>query len=252
MDYIIFNKFKDLKLKNLKIGIPKEVSPGKIFSELRYFDSSDQRKKNIYLQSPEIMIGNLQWGAEDTEGRISAAFLDLYLLNISKSNSQTGEFKNFINNLDLYLCRKIWETRRYWKLNDKTPSLEIEKGYLPTLGLSSLGKMNRNCLRFKLGLKSYGKNNHYLEADIYDQENDELPLSLLKPEYRSKALILVKGILKEGNYYSLILELKQLKVKVPENVFDSCQLSDSEDDEPVSDIWEIYENEGGAENIEEY
>lgn len=243
MDYIIFNNFENLKLNNLKIGIPKEVTPGKFFSELRYFDSTDQRKKCIYLQSPELIIGNFQWGAEDREGRIAAAYLDLYLLSNPEFKSRTGEFKDFINGLDLYLCRKIWETRSYWKLNEKTPSLEIEKGYIPTLGLSSLSGMNRNCLRFQLGLKSYGKDNHYLDADIYDQENDELPLSLLKPEYRSKALVSIKGILKEGNYYSLVLELKQLKVKIPENVFESCQLSDSEDDEQVSDIWDICQNE---------
>ena len=251
MDYIIFNKFEDIEFKNLKIGVPKEYEPGKIFSELRYFDSKDKGKKNIYLQSSELVIGNLQWGPEDEEGRVAVAYLDLYSLNNSKPKSQTNEFKNFLNGLDLYLCRKIWETRRHWKLEEKTPSLKIEKGYIPTLGLSPLGGISRNCLRFELGLKSYGKNNHYLETDIYDQENDELPLSLLKSEYRSRALISIKGILKEGNYYSLVLGLKQLKVKVPENVFESCQLSDSEDSEPVSDIWDIYQNEI-VEDLEEH
>ena len=71
--------------------------------------------------------------------------------------------------------------------------------------------------------------------DVYDQENYELPTTLLKPEYSARGLLLYKGIVKDGNYFRLDWELKQLKVRIPDQVFDDCQLSDTE--EPVDQAW---------------
>jgi hypothetical protein len=83
-------------------------------------------------------------------------------------------------------------------------------------------------------MKSYaGK--QYFEMDIYDQENYELPIPLLKPEYPARCLLFYKGVVKDGNYFYLDWELKQLKVKIPDQVFDACQLSDTE--EPANPTW---------------
>ena len=98
--------------------------------------------------------------------------------------------------------------------------------------LSSLD-YEQNCLKFALPLKTIASNgssarSQYLEMDIYDQDTFQLPLSMLKPEYPARGLVYYKGICKDGNYFYLDWELKQLKVKIPDQVFETCQLSDNE------------------------
>lgn len=241
--FLILSKADEFENKNLRFGPPKILGKSsKKYSIIRYRDLAENQNKELYLQSPGAILGSLEWGpSPDNEKIIDTAYIDLYLLEKRDANN----FKRVINQLDLYLIGKIWEKRVQWGLPEKTPLIQIEKQWIPTLKLSSLD-YTRSSLKFQIPVKYYS-DSQYIEIDLFDQDNDELPMSLLKPEYSARGLILLKGIVQEGGFFYLDWELKQLKVWIPEQVFDSCQLSASEDeDDDPKPVWE-YEN-----NIEEF
>lgn len=231
-EYIILNSLEDFKPENIVLGVPHIVDNDKntLYSEIRYRNNkqerNEKRNKQLYIQTPTLVIGNIESNNIDT----NKIYLDLCLMN-TESNKQKNiqRFKDRFNQLDLYLTRKIWETRNYWNIKGKNvPLSEIEHRYFPSLEISHIAGMH-SCLRFEIP-----RDFDTLDIDIFDEDNEELPVDMIKPEYTCKGLILVKGLIKVetkfGDYYRLDMKLKQLKVNIPEIVFENCQLSDSEEE----------------------
>lgn len=256
--YLVINRLEDLNIENFKVGLPR----GQKYSIIRYTDPKDKSRKQLYLQTPGVHLGNMAISPKhvdittktdekpsgdlheetktDESNSVGAegpqvesqqdnlkkentgyAYLDLYL------HREKDEFRKMLNEIDVHIIKRIWTNRVEWGLSKDTSLIEIERCWIPSLKISSLN-YDQTCLKFALPMKSYN-GNPYLDMDVYDQENYELPISLLKPEYPARGLLFYKGVIKDGNYFSLDWELKQLKVKIPDQVFDDCQLSDEEE-----------------------
>jgi len=223
MNFKIFSNVKDLTIHNLRLGKPRK-NENTTYAIIRNIDPELQVRQQVYLQSPSGHLGELQWDESN-----ETAYLDLFQNNTS--------FIHTLNRLDAYFCKKIWDHRQDWGLAISTPLSAVENCWVPSLKTSALD-YQKNSLKFKLDVKHGG------EVEIFDQDNINLSLKVLEPSYPARALIALKGVAKLGDFFYLDLELKQLKVKVPEQVFQGCQISDSEDDLDRETIWDVYEKMG--------
>lgn len=227
--YLVINHTDDINVENFKVGMPRNQK----YSIIRYMDPKDKSRKHLYLQTPSVHLGNLvsQPGSNDDttdpeqrDSQLGRVYMELYLHRAKE------EFRKLINEIDIHIMKRIWINREEWGLSKDTTLIDIERHWIPSLKLSILD-FEQNCLKFVIPLKAYG-GKEYLDMDAYDHENCELPLSLIKPEYQARGLLFYKGVIKDGNYFSLDWELKQLKVKIPDQIFDECQLSDEEEGTP--------------------
>jgi hypothetical protein len=152
-------------------------------------------KRAMYIQTPEVVLSSIEQSKDK-------AYIALYI--------NDNDFIDTINALDNYLCNKTWENRNYLGLSDS--NIAAYKNYVPTFGLSR----DTKCMRFQIDLNT---------IDVYDENGEKLPAALIKPEHTGKGLIYIKGLKRSGGYYSLDMELKQIKIIEPELVFDECLLS---------------------------
>lgn len=245
--WIIFSDPSDIPTEYLRYLTPKEITERNLFSSIKFKDIEDNDiRKLVYIQTPNLKLGNLIWTSD-------GAYLELYP-DCQSTNVISKQFIQSINLLDLHHISAIRDHWHKWFKNagEQPKLVEIEQYFLPTLKISPV-TLERDCLKIKIPyrlLQHSKKQINSLDVELYDQEKDILPTAMLKPGYSAKGLLHLSGIKKDGDYFKPIWELRQLKVEIPEKIFDKCELSADSDDEEEKNsepklIWDFLEDHGG-------
>lgn len=226
-NYIVVDKPENLRVAGVRLSKPKTEQTNTT-AFLRFFNESTNNGKELYVQTPIVVVGKIETIQCADEQK---TYIELYI-------AKTSALINLIADLETYLCHRIYDSREQWGLKAGTPLLCIENMWRP---MFRWGTGMHHSLVCELPMKS-SKCPYFMDFEIFDQDNDELPMSLVAADSRGKGLIHLRGVKFERGYFSLDWSLRQLKIRVPDHIFDSCQLSagssedteiDEDYDEPI-------------------
>ena len=170
--YLVINRIEDLNIENFRVGLPRNRK----YSIIRYMDPRDKARKQLYLQTPGIHLGNLslppitnenanngsekretppnthtgntitpkfdtQTGQELHDKRYRVTSVDVnehnaYLDLYLHKNKE--EFRTIINEIDMYFLKKIWTMREEWGLNKDMCLNELERYWISSIQISTL------------------------------------------------------------------------------------------------------------------
>jgi len=153
---------------------------------------------------------------------------DYYIdLAFDLKSRKNKEFCELIRNVDYLAISEVFDNAKLWypEQSQQVCLIQVEKEYIPSIKLSTL-HAERYCLKIKANSST---------IEFYDSDNVEIPYQLLKENYTATPLLQLSAIYREGSHVWAEWELIQLKVDIPEKIFNGCQLTDINDDSSEED-----------------
>ena len=175
------------------------------------------KQSSFYIQPPKCTI---------RQGILKAGNKKMYCDLIFKHDDEA--FIEFINLLETFLQTKIFENREKW-FDSSLELDEIENCFTPSLKIIKSGKMYSLRIHVPSVL---GK----CTLRIFD-ENEEsiLPENILENS-SIMCVIEIKGVKCSTKSFQLELEMKQMMILQPVDLFDSCVFKKSKSDTKLEEV----------------
>jgi hypothetical protein len=186
------------KFDNLVLLKPTNISGS------NYFIKYVLNEYPLYIQSPKCKIKQgIQKGTKKL-------FCDLIFTN------ENDEFIQWLENLEKHSCKKIFENREKW-FDTELDENDVEDMFLSPLKVYNSGKfykvrVNIPTVLGKCNLKVYDENENIVDYENI-KENDNI-ISILE----------IQGIRCSPRSFQIDLEMKQLLVLKPIDLFEKCIL----------------------------
>jgi len=200
----IFDTNSDFPFDKISLITPTSISGGVHFSKILI------NKKQLYIQSPKCKT---KQGIVKSGKKIHA---DLVFLNDDE------EFIQWIEMLELTIRKHIFTNREKWFDMDMDED-DIESYFTPTVKIFKSGKqyIMRVNVSQRIGsppLKIYDEN----EVDVeMESINENMPLI---------TILEIQGIRCSAKSFQIDVELKQIMVLKPVNLFEKCIIKSKEKD----------------------
>lgn len=207
----------EFNFENLKLSTPMSMNNG------NYFLKYTLENNPLYIEVPKCSI---------KQGFIKASkrvYCDLMFTN------ENEEFITWLENLETYSQKKIFENRSEWFETELDES-DIENSFTSLLKPFKSGKYY--ILRVSVPI-NLGKVN----LKIYDEYEQEKNLDDVKENTKVLGALEIRGIKCSSRSFNIEIELKQMLVLNEKNIFDKCILKSTK-----SKVLEKYEKE---ENLED-
>lgn len=188
----------EFNFENLKLSTPMSMNNGNYF--LKYTLDNNP----LYIEVPKCCI---------KQGFIKASkrvYCDLMFTN------ENEEFITWLENLETYSQKKIYENRAEWFESELDES-DIENSFTSLLKPFKSGKYY--ILRVSVPI-NLGKVN----LKIYDEYEQEKNLDDVKDNTKVLGALEIKGIKCSSRSFNIEIELKQMLVLNEKNIFDKCIL----------------------------
>lgn len=210
----------EFNFEKLKLSTPMSMNNGNYF--LKYTLDNNP----LYLEVPKCII---------KQGFIKASkrvYCDLMFTN------ENEEFITWLENLETYSQKKIFENRSEWFETELDES-DIENSFTSLLKPFKSGKYY--ILRVSVPI-NLGKVN----LKIYDEYEQEKDLDEVKENTKVLGALEIKGIKCSSRSFNIEIELKQMLILNEKNIFDKCILKSSN-----SKVLEEINNKNNLDSIKE-
>jgi hypothetical protein len=158
----------------------------------------------LYIKAPTCVI---KQGIVNTSKRI---FCDLMFTN------ENGEFIQFIENLEQYSQKYIYDNRKKW-FETELEENDIENSFNSCMKIFKSGKYY--CLRVSVP-RILGKSN----LKIYDENEQLVQMENLKDNDRVTTALEIQGIKCSARSFQIEIEVKQMLLMSNVNIFEKCVL----------------------------
>ena len=224
----IYEATSDFPFDKLTIIKPTAITGGNYFMKFRIQDSP------LYIQSPKCL---LKQGISKAGKRF---YTDLMFSN------EHEQFTQWIEHLENFSQKYIYEQRTQWFETDLDMH-DIENSFSPSLKLYKSGKyyLARAIVPSVLGKCS---------LKIYDEKENEIDYQQLTENMNVITILEILGIKCSARSFQIEIEIKQMLVLKPTNIFDRCILVKTPTYQPeVSDLGNVIPeiNEHPAEEFSE-
>lgn len=205
----IINSISTIDLENIKFN---KLELSKIDNRLRE-SIIEYDGRDVYIKGPKMILGS------DIVVSNNNCYIDLVFDNKSQNSMN---FMKFVTDIDYLIIAQIHENSRLWysrKTTDQISLIQIEQEYIPTIKSSTIFN-DRYSLKLKTEID---------KIEFYDQDDNVVPYQLIKENYQVIPLLHLSSICKNNTHIWTEWKLPQLKIKMPLNVINGCQLNDIED-----------------------
>lgn len=203
---------------------PTLITGGNYFIKLLINDNS------LYIQPPKC---KLKQGISKAGKRI---FADLMFTN------ENDQFIRWMENLENHIQNNIYKNREQWFDGDLEMT-DIENYFTSPLKVYKSGKyyIIRTNITTALG-KSMLK--------IYDENENEVDMDNINENMNIMTILEIQGIKCSARSFQIEIELKQMLVLNPVNIFDKCLLTKKTSDGDNNNSKKIEEQQNSNNNVE--
>lgn len=203
---------------------PTLITGGNYFIKLVINDNS------LYIQPPKC---KLKQGISKAGKRI---FADLMFTN------ENDQFIRWMENLENHIQNNIYKNREQWFDGDLEMT-DIENYFTSPLKVYKSGKyyIIRTNITTALG-KSMLK--------IYDENENEVDMDNINENMNIMTILEIQGIKCSARSFQIEIELKQMLVLNPVNIFDKCLLTKKTSDGDNNNSKKIEEQQNSNNNVE--
>lgn len=192
----IYNTDSNFDFTKLKLAKPQQIPGGNYFIRLSIDD------KALYIQPPK---------SKTKQGFLKAG--KKYYTDLMFTNEDTN-FIEWMENLENYCQKMLYQYRDQW-FEDSMEIHEIENYFTSPLRIFKSGKfyiarVNVNTNLGKPLLKIYDEDEHLISMD---QVNEKVNIM---------SILEIKGIKCSATSFQIEMEIKQMMILKPENLFEKC------------------------------
>lgn len=203
----IYEATADFPFDKLTIVKPTAIAGGNYFMKFRIHDSP------LYIQSPKCQ---LKQGISKAGKRF---YSDLMFSN------EHEQFTQWIERLENFSQKYIYEQRAQWFETDLDMH-DIENSFTPSLKLYKSGK-------YYLARASIPSLMGKCSLKIYDEKENEIDYEQLAENMNVITILEILGIKCSARSFQIEIEIKQMLVLKPTNLFDKCILVKTPGSQPV-------------------
>jgi hypothetical protein len=200
----IYDANDTFNFEKLVLTKPTVITGGNYFIKLLVNDNP------LYIQPPKC---KLKQGISKAGKRL---FADLMFTN------ENDQFVRWMENLENHCQQNIFNNREKW-FDGELEMTDIENYFTPPLKVYKSGKFyiirtNINTLLGKSVLK------------IYDENENEVDMDNINENMNIMTILEIQGIKCSARSFQIEIELKQMLVMNPINIFDKCLLTKKQQD----------------------
>jgi hypothetical protein len=188
----------------LRLTSPTVVAGGSHFIKFALGD------KPLYIQPPNCLVKN---GIVKTGKRL---YCDLMFTNVN------ADFIQWMENLENHCRKTIYENRKKW-FETELEEDDIENSFTPSLKLFKSGKYYIARIHIPTVL---GKTT----LKIYDEQENLIDSDQVKDDANVATILEVQGVKCSPRMFQIEMEMKQLLVLKPVDLFDKCLLKSNKPD----------------------
>lgn len=188
----------------LRLTSPTVVAGGSHFIKFALGD------KPLYIQPPNCLVKN---GIVKTGKRL---YCDLMFTNVN------ADFIQWMENLENHCRKTIYENRKKW-FETELEEDDIENSFTPSLKLFKSGKYYIARIHIPTVL---GKTT----LKIYDEQENLIDSDQVKDDASVATILEVQGVKCSPRMFQIEMEMKQLLVLKPVDLFDKCLLKSNKPD----------------------
>lgn len=188
----------------LRLTSPTVVAGGSHFIKFALGD------KPLYIQPPNCLVKN---GIVKTGKRF---YCDLMFTNVN------ADFIQWMENLENHCRKTIYENRKKW-FETELEEDDIENSFTPSLKLFKSGKYYIARIHIPTIL---GKTT----LKIYDEQENLIDSDQVKDDANVATILEVQGVKCSPRMFQIEMEMKQLLVLKPVDLFDKCLLKSNKPD----------------------
>jgi len=208
---LIYNKMEGIydandtfDFEKLVLTKPTVITGGNYFIKLLVNDNP------LYIQPPKC---KLKQGISKAGKRL---FADIMFTN------ENDQFVRWMENLENHCLQNIFNNREKW-FDGELEMTDIENYFTPPLKVYKSGKFyiirtNINTILGKSVLK------------IYDENENEVDMDNINENMNIMTILEIQGIKCSARSFQIEIELKQMLVMNPINIFDKCLLTKKQQD----------------------
>lgn len=209
----------------LRLTSPTVVAGGSHFIKFALGD------KPLYIQPPNCLVKN---GIVKTGKRF---YCDLMFTNVN------ADFIQWMENLETHCRKTIYDNRKKW-FETELEEDDIENSFTPSLKLFKSGKYYIARIHIPTVL---GKTT----LKIYDEQENLIDSDQVKDDASVATILEIQGVKCSPRMFQIEMEMKQLLVLKPVDLFDKCLLKSAKAPEVAKPIIENLELEVKEQEVKE-
>lgn len=225
MEEAIFSTNGVFDFSKLELAKPQQINGGNYFMRIRVNNSP------LYIQPPKCIMKQsfLKSGKK-------------YYSDLMFSNDNV-EFLEWMENLETKCISNIFNNGSEW-FEEKMEMHDIENYFTSPLKIFKSGKYYN--LRVNVAL-NLGKP----LIKVYNENEDIVPLEEIKEKTNVMTILEIKGVKCSATCFQLEIEVKQMMIVQPNNIFEKCLFKPKTSEPPIESIKSIHdvEEEPYKENI---
>ena len=192
----IYNTDSSFDFTKLKLAKPQQIPGGNYFIRLSIDD------KALYIQPPK---------SKTKQGFLKAG--KRYFTDLMFSNEDTN-FIEWMENLENYCQKMLYEYRDQW-FEDTMEIHEIENYFTSPLRIFKSGK-------FYIARVNVNTNLGKPLLKIYDEDENLINMDQVNEKVNIMSILEIKGIKCSATSFQIEMEIKQMMILKPENLFEKC------------------------------
>lgn len=192
----IYNTDSSFDFTKLKLAKPQQIPGGNYFIRLSVDD------KALYIQPPK---------SKTKQGFLKAG--KRYYTDLMFSNEDTN-FIEWMENLENYCQKMLYQYRDQW-FEDSMEIHEIENYFTSPLRIFKSGK-------FYIARVNVNTNLGKPLLKIYDEDENLISMDQVNEKVNIMSILEIKGIKCSATSFQIEMEIKQMMILKPENLFEKC------------------------------
>ncbi len=192
----IYNTDSSFDFTKLKLAKPQQIPGGNYFIRLSIDD------KALYIQPPK---------SKTKQGFLKAG--KRYYTDLMFSNEDTN-FIEWMENLENYCQKMLYQYRDQW-FEDSMEIHEIENYFTSPLRIFKSGK-------FYIARVNVNTNLGKPLLKIYDEDENLISMDQVNEKVNIMSILEIKGIKCSATSFQIEMEIKQMMILKPENLFEKC------------------------------
>jgi hypothetical protein len=226
----IYNTDSNFDFTKLKLAKPVQIPGG------NYFIRVSMNNKALYIQPPK---------SKTKQGFLKAGkryYTDLMFSNVDSN------FIEWMENLENHCQQMLYQNREQW-FEDSMEIHEIENYFTSPLRIFKSGKfyIARVVINTNLGKPL---------LKIYDEDENLINMDQVDDKVNIMSILEIKGIKCSATSFQIEIEIKQMMVLKPENLFEKCLFKTNhaismKTEENLTSIDNDVVNEEDIQNVEE-
>lgn len=192
----IYNTDTSFDFTKLKLAKPQQIPGGNYFIRVSIND------KALYIQPPK---------SKTKQGFLKAG--KRYYTDLMFNNEETN-FIEWMENLENYCQKMLYEYRDQW-FEDSMEIHEIENYFTSPLRIFKSGK-------FYIARVNVNTNLGKPLLKIYDEDENLISMDQVNEKVNIMSILEIKGIKCSATSFQIEMEIKQMMILKPENLFEKC------------------------------